>query len=90
MIIKNSINERNTSLKNIYLILCLKGTHCFVVSLRDRWRDIYSKRGLLASYFLPGARGANACTPLQAVSSGTLTPLLGCVYHARFPILCPV
>ena len=61
----------------------------FVVSLRDRWRDIYSESGLIfVPYLLPGARGANACTPFQAVSSETSkTPLLGCLSLARLSIL---
>ena len=61
-----------------------RGTQ-FVVSLKDRWRDIYSQRGLfLAPYLLPGSRGAT----LQAVSSETtLTPLIGCVSLARLSIL---
>ena len=49
--------------KHFFIKICLshfileRGT-LFVVSLRDRWRDIYSKRGLLlAPYLLPGARG---------------------------------
>ena len=61
-----------------------RGTQ-FVVSLRDRWRDIYSERWHLVPYLLPGA---NACAPLQAVSSETSeTPLIGCVSLARFSIL---
>ena len=53
----NSMNERNILLyKNISLILFLKWTQ-IVVSLRDRWRDIYSERGLLlAPYLFPGTR----------------------------------
>ena len=84
------MNERNTlHYKNISLthFILERGTQ-FVVSLRDWWRDIYSERGIfLAPYHLPGARGANACTPLQAVSSETtLTPLIGCVSLARLSI----
>ena len=39
----------------------------FVVSLRDRWRDIYSERGLLlAPYLLPWARGCQSLHPLAS------------------------
>ena len=86
MIYEIQLRKRNTLLvKNISLILFSKGAH----SLRDRWRDIYSERGLLlARDLLPGARGANACTNSQAVSSETtLTPLIGCVSMAQHTIL---
>ena len=74
--------------KNISHFILERGTQ-FVVSLKDRWRDMYSERRLLlAPYLLPGARGANACTPLQAVSSETtLMPLIGCISLARLSIL---
>ena len=48
--------------KNISLILFSKGPQ-FVVGLRDRWRDIYSERGLLVPYLLPGARGCERLYP---------------------------
>ena len=60
----------------------------FVVSLRDRWRDMYSERGLLAPYLLPGAGGANAYTPLAShIFRDDLTPLIGCVSLARLSSL---
>ena len=53
----------------------------FFVSLRDRWRDIYSERGLLlAPYLLPGARGCQRLHPLSSrIVRDDLTPLIGCV-----------
>ena len=62
---RTSMNERNTLLykKHISLILFSKGTQ-FVVSLRNRWRDIYSKRGLLlAPYLLSGAKEVPTLVP---------------------------
>ena len=57
-------NETHFFIK-IYLSLILfsKGAH----SLRVRWREIYSERGLLlAPYLLPGARG---CQRLHSLAS---------------------
>ena len=52
--------------KYISLILFLKGP-LFVVGLRDRWRDIYSDRGLLlVPYLLPGTRGCQRLHPLAS------------------------
>ena len=71
--LRNSMNERNTLLyKNISLILFLKGAH----SLLLVWEidgETYTQRG---DYFLPHIfflepGVANACTPLQTVSSET-------------------
>ena len=62
------MNERNTLLyKNISLshFILERGTQ-FVVSLRDRWRDIYSERGLLAPYLLPGTRGCQCLHPFAS------------------------
>ena len=43
-----------------------RGTQ-FVVSLRDRWRDIYSERGLLlAPYLLLRTRGCQCLHPLAS------------------------
>ena len=72
--------KRNTLLYKKYISLSFyfrKG-YQFAVSLSDRWRDIWLERRLLAQYLLPGARGATACIPLEAVSSETTrTPLIG-------------
>ena len=62
--------KRNTlldkkSLSLSYFIL-ERVTH-FVVSLRDKWTDIYSERGfLLAPYLLPGAGGFQSLHPLAS------------------------
>ena len=65
-----------------------RGTQ-FVVSLRDRRRDIYLERGLLLGpYLLSGARG---CQHLHLVASriirDDLTTLIGCVSLVRLSIL---
>ena len=53
--------------ENISLILFSKRGPLFVVSLRDRWRDIFSERGLLlVLYLLPGTRG---CQCLHSLAS---------------------
>ena len=60
-------NETHFFIK-IYLphFILERGTQ-FVVSLRDRWRDIYSERRLLlAAYLLPGARGCQQLNPLAS------------------------
>ena len=60
-------NETHVFIK-IYLFpfILERGTQ-FVVSLRDRWRDIYSERELLlALYILPGARGCQRLHPLAS------------------------
>ena len=62
------MNEmKHTSLKEIYLLhsILARGTQ-FVVSLRNRWRGIYSEGGLLPPYLLTGTRG---CQRLQPFSS---------------------
>ena len=62
----------------------------FVVSLRDRLRDIYSERGLLlALYLLPGARGCQYLHPPLAsrIVRDNLTPVIGCVSLAQLSIL---
>ena len=52
------MNERNTCIYKYTTHFILERGTPFVVSLRDRWRDIYSERGhLLAPYLLPGSRG---------------------------------
>ena len=69
--------------KNISLILFSKKAHW------DRWRNIYSEEGLLlVPYLLPGAWGANTCTPLYRIVRDDLTPLIGCISLAQLPILC--
>ena len=89
------LTKRNTLLyKNLSLSLSLsqfilESVTQFVVSLWDRWRDIYSKRGLLlAPYLLPGARG---CQRLHTLTSrivrDDLTSLIGYVSLARLSIL---
>ena len=76
--------------KNISLILFSKGAH----SLLLVWEiDVvtYIQRGdfFLSHIFFQEPVGANACTPLQAVSSKTSeTPLIGCLSLARLSILC--
>ena len=51
--------------------------------MRDRWRDIYSDRGLLlVPYLFLGARGCQRLHPLQAETS-----LFGCVSLAQLLIL---
>ena len=63
------LTKRNTLLyKKIYLshIILERGTQ-FIVSVRDRWRDIYSERGLIyAPYLLPGARGCRHLHPFAS------------------------
>ena len=79
-------NEEHVYIK-IYIshFILERGTQ-FVVSLRDRWKNIYSKRGLLlAPYLHPGARG---CQRLQAESSETSkTLLIGCLSLAQLSVL---
>ena len=56
------MNKLNTfRYKNITLI-----SFSFVVGLRNRWRDIYSERGLLVPYLLPGAGGCQLLHPLAS------------------------
>ena len=76
--------------KYISLILFSKRGTQFVVSLRERRRDIYSKRGpLLAPYLLPGARGCQCLHPLASrIVRDDLTPLIGCMSLAQLSILC--
>ena len=78
----NSMNERNTLLyKNISLTLFSKRAH----SLLLVWEidgETYTQIWDFFSYLLPGARGANACTPLQACQRRP-NPLIGCVSLVR-------
>ena len=62
------IETKHTSLKNIHLShFNLDRGPQFVVSLRDRWRDIYSEKGLLlAAYLLPGASVCQRLHPLAS------------------------
>ena len=62
------MNEQNTLVyKNIsHHFILERGPH-FVVGLRDRWRNIYSERGLLLfPYLLAGARGCQRLCPLAS------------------------
>ena len=82
---RTSMNEQNTFLnKNSSLsFYSQRGTH-FVVSLRDRWRGIYSEKGLL----LPGARGCQHLHLLASrIISDNLMPLIGSISLARLSIL---
>ena len=71
------------------LILFSKGAH----SLLSAWEidgETYTLRGdfFMTHIFFLEPVGANACTPLQAASSGmTLTHLIGCVSLDRLSIL---
>ena len=85
------MNERNTILyKNLSLshFILERGTQ-FVVSLRDRWRDIYSEKGLLlAPYLLPRARGCQRLHPLASrIVRDNLMPQIGCGSRDRLSIL---
>ena len=60
--------------------------------LRDRWRDIYSERGLLlVPYLLTGAWGCqrlhSLCKPYRHRRPN---PLIGCVFLVWLSILCPL
>ena len=84
-------NERtkHTSLyKYISHFILERGTQ-YVVSLRDRRRNICSEKGiLLAQYLLPGARGCQRLHPLSShIIRVDLTPLIGCVSLTWFTIL---
>ena len=74
----------------IPLILFSKGAHSlFLVWEIDE--ETYTQRGdfFLSHIFFREPWGANACTPLPAVSSETSeTPLIGCLSLARLSILC--
>ena len=81
------MNERNTFFIKIYLsFYSLKGpTVC--CCLRDRWRDIYSERGLL----LPISSTRSHGVPTLALPCKLIRDeLIGCVPHAwlRFSTLC--
>ena len=67
MIYEIQLTKRNTLLyKNISLSFYSRKGHT-VVSLRDRWRDIYSERGLLlVPYLLFGARWCQRLHPLAS------------------------
>ena len=59
-------NEEHVYIRYISHFILERGTQ-FVVSLRDRWRDIYLERGLLlVPYLLPGARGCQHLHPLAS------------------------
>ena len=62
----NEQNETHFFIKIYLSHFILERGRQFVVSLRDRWRDIYSERGLLALYLLPGARGCQRLYPLAS------------------------
>ena len=60
-------NEEDVYIKKYISHFILERGTQFVVSLRDRWRDIYSERGLLlVPYLLPGARGCQHLHPLAS------------------------
>ena len=60
-------NEEHVHIKIYISHFILERSPQFVVSLRDRWRDIYSERGpLFAPYLLPGARGCQRLHPLAS------------------------
>ena len=78
------MNERNTL---VYKTILERGTH----SLRDRWKDIYSGRGLLlVSYLLPGARGCKRLhhPPCKPYLQRRPNPLIAACPLARLSILC--
>ena len=82
-------NETYLFIKNISLILLSKGAPLFVV-IWEIDRETYTQRGdfFLSHIFFREPGDANACTPLQAVSSERFeTPLICCVSLARLPIL---
>ena len=83
------MNEMKHFFIKIYLSFYSQKGHKFVVSLRDRWRDMYSERGLLlAPYLLSGAKGCQRWHPLVShIVRDDLTPLIGFVSLARFSIL---
>ena len=89
IVIKHNERTKHFFIKKYISHFILERGPQFVVSLRDRLGDIYSKRRfLLVPYLLPGARGTNTCTRLPSVSSETtLTPQIGCVSLARLSIL---
>ena len=70
--------------------LFLRRAHCLLLV----WEidgETYTQRGdfFLSHIFFQKPGGANACTPLQAVSSErSETPLIGCMSLARLPFLC--
>ena len=71
--------------KNKSLILFSKEAHSLWL-VREIDGVTYTQRGdFLSHIFFRESGGANACTPLQAVSSET--PLIGCLSLARLSIL---
>ena len=82
-------NEIHFFIKKYISHLILERGTLFVVSLRDRWRDIYSERGLLlAPYLFPGARGCQRWHPLaRRIVRDDITPLIGWVSLVRLLIL---
>ena len=79
--LQNSLNETKPFLIKIYIshFILERGTQ-FVVSLRDKWRDIL-REGTSSCHI-------SSCNLLRAQSSETtLTPLISCVSLARLSIL---
>ena len=76
----------------IYSHFILKRSPRFVISLRDRWKDIYSERGLLlVPYLLPGARGCQCLHPLASRIIRDDLTLSSAVYpwlESQFSALC--
>ena len=89
MLYTQSMNEWNTSLlKYISHFILISGL-LFVVSLRDRWRDIHSDMGLLLVLFLlPEARGYQRLHPHASHIIRRSNPLISCVSLAWISILC--
>ena len=59
-------NEEPVYIK-LFLSFYSRKEHIFFFSLKDRWRDIYSKRGLLlVPYQLPGATGCQRLHPFES------------------------
>ena len=89
-IIKDNERTKHFLIK-IYLSFYSRKGPQFVVSLRNRWRDIYSERGLLlVPYLFPGARGCQRLHPLASrIVGDDLTPLIDCVSKAWLPNSLP-
>ena len=84
-IIKDNEPTKHFSYRNISLILFSKRAQSLLLVERLMERHILRERTSFHIFFRePG--GANACIPLQAVSSER--SLIGCVSLARLPILC--
>ena len=61
-----STNETHVFIKIYLTHFILERSTRFVVSLRDRWKNIYSERGHLAPFLLPEARGCQRLHPLTS------------------------